>query len=185
MKKVIFTKNLISFEEMLEKHKYIGFIPKNSKRMRYMIIVYGEYKGLAVSGNSCWNLRENQPNARGQYFHFPDRVSLLEWVINSNEPMHETNNEIYLESRESYLTKGKEEIIINSFEKMIKDYDFIGFIPKFQNTYKKYIILTYGDYRGLAVRFNNHWTTVEEQKNTKGDYFIFETLEKLKEWFLK
>jgi hypothetical protein len=78
-----------------------------------------------------------------------------------------------------------------SFEYMLRTENVIGFIPasshpsaieKLIPSKRKYAVLTYGTYRGLAVDGKNAWTDFEKQKEEKGTYFSFNSRTDLLLW---
>jgi hypothetical protein len=67
------------------------------------------------------------------------------------------------------------------FDEMIEREEYVGWIPEVAIN-QKYCILTFGDYKGLAIDGNLHWIDISEQKHAEGTYFSFKSRTDLFLW---
>lgn len=73
-----------SFDDLLCKHKYIGFQTKEGDR--YVVVKGGSAKGYAVNSVNTWSTKENQKNyPLDQYRVFDTAKELYEWLANGCE----------------------------------------------------------------------------------------------------
>ena len=72
------------------------------------------------------------------------------------------------------------QILYHTFEKMLDDNDYVGFIP--EDSEDKYMIVSFGGSDAIAVKPGSWYTHKEQQKNQKGHYFIFDSANELLEW---
>jgi len=79
-------------------------------------------------------------------------------------------------------TKPEVEKEFESLGQLLSESDYIGFIPNGHTS--RYMLLNSGGgaYRGLAARPTGYWSSVEEQKRARGDYYIFDTAIELFDW---
>ena len=70
----------------------------------------------------------------------------------------------------------------NSLQQLLGANTFVGFIPR--NDVRRYMFIVDGSTicHGLAVRPTGFWDSIEGQKTTKGDYYIFSTAAELFDW---
>lgn len=181
MKKVIFTtKSYQTFQEMIEREKFIGFISKieSCSGRRFAILTRGEFQGLAVDGQNMWTYLEKQPFEEGNYFSFQSRKDLLLWMAG------DTNVDFSMIPLLDNFSPSTHSFV-RDFSELIQYYKFIGFIPRnYHGDRPKFFILVEGSYKGIAIKadLTNTWVKKEKQKDAEGDYFIFETREDLIAW---
>jgi len=71
-------------------------------------------------------------------------------------------------------------VVANSLDELICNYNFIGFVG---NDGARYIVITGGSARGLAVMPNGTWSNKEKQeKYQMSQYRVFDTADELYDW---
>lgn len=78
------------------------------------------------------------------------------------------------------IAKVKEDIVVNSFDEMLKSFRYIGFIP--EDNEIRCMVVTSGPYKGVAINHENSWTNLEYQPNADGEYYMFDSAAELYKW---
>jgi hypothetical protein len=69
-----------NFRTLLDTYEYIGFIPYNDRRHRYMIYRNHPMLGTAIRSKCCWNLKNKPIPDEGTYFIFKSERELYRWM---------------------------------------------------------------------------------------------------------
>lgn len=81
------------------------------------------------------------------------------------------------------LWLNQDPVSYDSLDELVRRNVYVGFIPDSEPS-ERYMVMTGGSYRGIAVNYNCTWNNVEDQKKSKGTYFIFDSAKELVDWFV-
>lgn len=76
--------------------------------------------------------------------------------------------------------ENKISVQFESFEEMIENNFFIGFVPKASTN--KLMLVPNGVFKRIAVSPTTFWCPTKEQDTEDGEYFVFESRNELLEW---
>lgn len=114
-----------------------------------------------------------------------NEILTIHLTNNCHNSLHSKDSGATLIVMKKVIFEQSQLLTIKDFQEMLRyaldNNKSIGFTPKDYSD-DKYLLITAGDARGLAVNHTGTWTSETNQETELGDYFIFDNPSELYKW---